>query len=296
MTIFNAEQFIERTIDSLINQTYQQWELIVVDNFSTDCTLNLLRGYNDDRIRLYPLETNIGRTSALNFACIQAKGRYIAILDADDLSSPDRLQVQSDFMNINLNVGAVASFAYIIDSTDNIIGLFKPPAYPQLLNEYFSWAMPVVHSTMMMRRSILIDYLHGYSPNLVIGQDWDLCIRLSRLFPFFVIPKFLGSWRRHPASITANIGNFDKGRSESIQILLSGTSLCYSRDSYARNRISLLRNYLAILYIYFRGLRVIKFVLFLFKFILMVFGSFVSVGLYRLILNSSSSSFLYPVE
>src|SRR3972149_9086486 len=98
MTIYNAEPYLRAAIDSLISQTFPDWELIAVENGSTDGSLSVLKDYADPRVRVFQQKKNIGRTPALRFAFDQARGDYVAVLDADDISSPDRLARQVAFL------------------------------------------------------------------------------------------------------------------------------------------------------------------------------------------------------
>ena len=236
MTIYNADRFLREAVDSIVAQTFGDWELIAVENGSSDRSLEILSGYKDERIRVIALPNNIGRTAALNLACRAANGEYIAILDADDLAEKNRFEAQVEFMDQNQAIGLVGAWAKLIDESGELISYYTPPASPAHVNEALSWSMPIVHSTMLVRRSILVDELDCYSPELLIGQDWDLCVRVAEKYPVCVLGQVLGAWRRYPSSITGSSPNFFRVRLETLKILERAGGLAISRPSIVQNR------------------------------------------------------------
>ena len=118
---FNAEKYISDTIQSVQNQTYQNWEIILVDDGSTDETKTIITQFlADERIQFYPLEKNSGTGIARNTALAKAKGKYIAFLDADDLWKPEKLEKQIEFLQTN-NLPFTFSFYECIDEQGNSI-------------------------------------------------------------------------------------------------------------------------------------------------------------------------------
>ena len=236
MTVYNAEKYIDQAINSILKQSFQEWQLIIIDNASNDRSACVIKSFTDPRIATFFLEENIGRTNALNLACRKATCEYIAILDADDLAEPLRLQMQVEFMDQNQTVGLVGAWAKLIDEGGRLTAYYMPPASPAPLNETLSWSMPIVHSTMLVRRSIMVDELNGYSPDLVIGQDWDLCVRVAEKYPVCVLGHVLGAWRRYPSSITGSTLNHFRGRVETLKILERARKLAKSRAAMIQNR------------------------------------------------------------
>lgn len=101
MPVYNAEHYLRDTIQSVIEQTYEDWELLVVDDCSSDCSVSIIKSYNDNRIRLFQNEKNSGAAISRNWALRQAKGRWVAFLDADDIWFPTKLEEQLSFMRLN---------------------------------------------------------------------------------------------------------------------------------------------------------------------------------------------------
>ena len=106
MPVFNGEVFLKIAIDSILNQTFSNFELLIIDDFSTDDTLAILKSYNDKRIKVIENEKNIGVTKSLNRGLKIARGKYIARMDADDVIHPDRLLAQSAFLSGHTAVAA----------------------------------------------------------------------------------------------------------------------------------------------------------------------------------------------
>ena len=121
MPSYNSEAFIAQSIDSVLSQTYTNWELIIVDDCSVDQTVNVIQSFSDIRIKLHRLDKNSGAGIARNTAVSLARGRYIAFLDSDDLWRPEKLQKQLDFMRVN-HLKFTFSFYDCIDENGNALG------------------------------------------------------------------------------------------------------------------------------------------------------------------------------
>jgi len=133
MTIYNAGPWLREAIESILAQTYVDWELIAIENGSTDESPAILASYKDSRIRLIGLHENMGRTPALRLAFDLARGEYIAILDADDLAERTRLQKQIAFMDTHGDVAVVGTWAVRIDSAGKEVGRWAPATDPAQL-------------------------------------------------------------------------------------------------------------------------------------------------------------------
>lgn len=138
MPAYNSEEFINETIDSIINQTYENWELIIVDDHSTDNTIEIIQDYmaNDSRIFLFEQEKNMGTAVARNTAVDRAKGEYLAFIDSDDLWKKEKLTKQLEFMRANNYVFTSTSYEEVDElgkPTGNIIYSHKVLDYNGLL-------------------------------------------------------------------------------------------------------------------------------------------------------------------
>ncbi|MDE2223595.1 MAG: glycosyltransferase family 2 protein, partial [Candidatus Omnitrophica bacterium] len=127
MTIYNAAPFLQESIDSLLTQSFQNWELIAVENGSTDTSAEILAGYKDPRIRVFHFSQNMGRTLALIQALGQSRGEYVAILDADDVAHPLRFARQVEFLDNDPETVLVGSWVQHIDEKGRVFKTWEPP-------------------------------------------------------------------------------------------------------------------------------------------------------------------------
>jgi glycosyltransferase involved in cell wall biosynthesis len=215
MTIYNADPYLRIAIDSIIAQSYPDWELIAVENGSTDTSMSVLKNYSDSRVRVFPLEKNIGRTPALRFAFDQARGDYIAVLDADDISSPDRLARQIEFLDRHPDVALVGSWGQHIDEHGKVFDVFEPPSNQEQLKDCLGWTNPIIHSSAVYRRQ-LAQEVGGYPADIVWAQDLGLTLALAQRAKIAMIPDYLCQLRVLTASMT---------RSKKNKILIASESL-----------------------------------------------------------------------
>lgn len=201
MTIFNAQPYLQAAIESLINQSFKDWELIAIENGSKDNSLEVISSYADDRIIIHKFDENIGRTPALRYAFENAKGEYIAILDADDLADSVRFARQVDFLDKNPEVAVVATWAYYIDSNGKRIGEFTPPANQGGLADSLGWSNPIAHSSAMYRRDAAAE-IGGYPENYIWAQDYALFIALASKYRIAMLDHFLCSIRIQETNMT----------------------------------------------------------------------------------------------
>jgi len=238
MTVYNADLYVQASIDSLIAQTFTNWELIAVDDGSKDASLAVLKEYLDSRIRVFPLEKNFGRTFALRFAFEQAKGEYIAVLDADDLSSPDRLARQVDFLDSHQDVALVASWAEMIDERGNVLDKFSPPANQDVLMDCLGWTNPIIHSSVMYRKK-LAQEVGGYPFDIAWAQDFGFFLALASHAKFAMIDDYLCQLRVLAGSMTRSKKNQILVATEALQLFhLAAHVLPLSDEARRLNRRS----------------------------------------------------------
>ena len=201
MTIYNAEPYLKEAIDSILTQKFSDWELIAVDNGSTDQSTEILSTYDDPRVRVFTLPENTGRTPALRYAFEQARGEYIAVLDADDVALPERLARQVEFLDNHPEVVLVGSWVQGIDETGRITSTLEPPTNSEELHDCLGWANPMVHSSVMYR-SAAASKVGGYPEEFAYAQDSALMQKLARHGEFAIIDDFLCQWRASTTGMT----------------------------------------------------------------------------------------------
>ena len=206
MTCYNAASTIQKSVNSIIGQTFTNWELVVVDNCSTDDSLTVVKNLDDDRIKIIALDKNHGRTPALAIALENARADFVAILDADDISSQDRLQQQFDFLTNNPNILVVGSWYRNIDQHGNLINEVKTPTASVNVMRQMASDNPIVNSSAMFRAESA-RAVGGYNQKYLYAQDFALWLALAKVGEFAILPKFLTDIRRVTSSLSSISSN-----------------------------------------------------------------------------------------
>jgi len=199
MAVYNGQDFVESAIQSILDQTYKNFELIIVDDGSTDDSAAIIKAIKDKRIH-YIYEKNRKLPGALNNGIAHAKGEFIARMDADDLSYPDRLEKQANFLLKNNDVALVGANFDIIDLDGQLIGRSYHLDRPSDIKLEFLLRNPFGHGTIMVRRHAL-ELIGSYDAQHPI-EDYELWWRLAQKFKLANLPDFLYAWRVSPAGMS----------------------------------------------------------------------------------------------
>ena len=196
MPVYNGGDFVSEAIASILDQTFDNIELIAVDDASTDGSLKILEDYSkkDGRIKVIKNKENMGLTRSLIRAVGMADGKYIARQDSDDISLPQRLEKQLGFLKHNPSYGAIGTSAHIIDKNGDIIKNANVPNTWFMTKQILRFGNCFVHGSMMIRKDV---YLRagGYREAFSVGQDFDLWLRISRLAKLKNLRERLYQWR-----------------------------------------------------------------------------------------------------
>jgi glycosyltransferase involved in cell wall biosynthesis len=177
MGVFNGENFVGDALKSVLSQSHRFLEVIVVDDGSTDGTRNVLRRYRDQRIRVI-YQKNRGLTAALNHGLTYVTGEFVARQDADDVSAPDRIEKQLQYLAANPEVCAVGSWVGVLDEDGTRIGGRHYQSDSELLHEQHIEANQFAHGSLMFRNDVLWE-VGGYREQFKCAQDYDLTLRLQ---------------------------------------------------------------------------------------------------------------------
>jgi O-antigen biosynthesis protein len=204
MSVYNGASHLEESIESILRQTYTDFECVIIDDASTDRTPNILAAYahKDPRMKLLRNESNLGLTASLNKAIRASVGEYIARMDAGDTSEPTRFEKQVLFLNEHPDHCLVGSWATSIDDAGNGIGAMEHPTDDKTLRSVLIRYHPFVHSSLMIRRNAL-DAVGLFDERWKYAQDYDLVFRLLTQGKIANIGERLVSYRFYPNSITA---------------------------------------------------------------------------------------------
>jgi len=198
----NAEQFIKDSILSILLQTYKNWELIIVDDCSSDSSVEIIKSYvaNDSRIQLIELEENGGPAIARNYAIKQAKGRYIAFLDSDDLWHPDKLSKQISFMQEYDIALSHTSYHTIEEESGEIMDRINVPGkvnYSELLKQNIIGCLTAIYDTRKIGKV--------YMPDISKRQDFGLWLNILKKVPYaYGLNESLAYYRVRSASVSSN--------------------------------------------------------------------------------------------
>ncbi len=179
ITVYNGMPFIKDTIDSLITQTYQNFEVIIVDDGSVDDTPDYLASLTDTRIKVIS-ENRIGRGRSLNLAIKNSNGKYIAINDADDISYPTRLEKQVEFLEKNKEYGLVGSHSIIKNYDTGEIRHHKRPIEDADIRKFFTIGQPIQHVTALILKSV-IESIGGYNEQISFLFDREIFLRIAKV-------------------------------------------------------------------------------------------------------------------
>lgn len=203
MTSYNASAFIKNAIDSIKNQTYKNWELVIVDDCSSDHTLKIINQNKNKKIKIFSLEKHIGRTKALNYGLKKIKSKFIAILDADDIADKNRIMLQKKFLIKNKKTLIVGTWYKIIDYSGKIIDKIKISKKQNLIKEKMTYQNIFCHSSIMFR-SELLKKIGFYPSKIIYAQDYAFLLKSMKLHVPEILPKYLTLSRRIPNSMTFN--------------------------------------------------------------------------------------------
>ena len=183
---YNNEQTIFDSIKSILNQSYQNFELIIVNDCSKDNTKKVIKSFDDSRIVYLENDKNIGRAQSRNKAIKKAKGNFIAVMDGDDISVPQRLDIQLKYLMNNPSIDLVAS--NIIFFTNNkVTGVSDVKMYTLKNLNFFLRPIGLPHVTWMVRKDFFVNF--KYNPNILMTIDQDLLLRSFKSFNYFLLKE-----------------------------------------------------------------------------------------------------------
>lgn len=206
MTVYNAEKYIKAAVDSITSQSFKNFELIIVNDGSTDRSMEIIKSYRDERIVLLDNVCNRGIPFTRNRALQAAKGEYIAVLDSDDIASPRRLEKQVQFLDMHPDIGVVASrINFIVD--EKIIKKKRLPYKYMISNSELPFRNRISNSSSMFRKRLVDKHNIHYNNQLFAGEDYDFWVQLSKYTFIAILEEPLTFYRTGGThkGITSNI-------------------------------------------------------------------------------------------
>ena len=203
MSVYNGEKYLQEAIDSILVQTFKDFEFLIVNDGSTDKTREILESYKDPRIRIINNEKNIGLTKSLNIGLRIVKGEYIARQDADDISCGNRLERQIKFLDEKLDIAIVGTNYFRINEKGDIIQEIKRQEKDKDIKKYLLNGNQLGHGTIMFRKSC-IEKVGFYREEFKFAQDYDFVLHFSEKYKLANIPETLYKWRINSDSVSVS--------------------------------------------------------------------------------------------
>jgi glycosyltransferase involved in cell wall biosynthesis len=217
LPVFNGSKFLLKAINSILHQTYKNFEFLIIDDFSTDNSLEIINSILDYRLRIITNKTNIGLTKTLNKGLQLANGQYIARIDQDDTSVKDRLQKQMHYLEKIKSIKLIGSWCKIIDENDQFIKSIHFPCDREEILEAFVSYNPFIHSSVVFDKNVAIN-LGGYPKSFVHAQDFYLWYKITSKFQSKNISDELVNIRWHKQRATNSKFNSNYIRKESVYV------------------------------------------------------------------------------
>lgn len=210
MPVFNAGDYLKTAVDSILTQYFSDFEFLIIDDGSTDGSIRQLLAYRDSRIEIVTNPTNIGLVDSLNLGLSLARGEYIARMDGDDLSLPERLAAQVAYMDARPEVGICGSWIRVMGSNPSETWRYPDEHDAIVCRHLFSSTL--AHPSVMMRRSVLLNEKLLYDSNKANAEDYAFWCECSRHTRLGNVPKILLEYRI-PAN-RPNLAEYERKQQE----------------------------------------------------------------------------------
>jgi glycosyltransferase involved in cell wall biosynthesis len=211
ITVYNREKYVAAAIESILAQTFSDFELLVIDDGSSDGSREVIQSFRDPHVHLVCNETNLGIPRTRNRGIQLAHGEYLAFLDSDDWAYPERLAKQVDFLDRHPDYAAVGAWiAWMNEEGRSLRRIKRKPASPDEIAARRLFRQGIENSTSMARTAVLRSY--GHQEQFDISSDFDLWSRIAATYKLATLPEVLVRRRMHKSSITRERAHRAKGR------------------------------------------------------------------------------------
>jgi glycosyltransferase involved in cell wall biosynthesis len=225
MPVYNAENYVKDAIESILNQTFTDFELLIINDGSTDNSKTIIESFSDSRIRLLNNEENTGLAKVRNRGIDEAKGEYIAWLDADDISNPLRLEKQVKLLDERQEIGICGTWVKTFGT--KVIHKWRYPTNPDFIKCRMIFDDPLATSSVMLRRKLLVGKNQYFDLSYPPAEDYDLWERISYSCKITNIPEFLTNYRLHDNQTSTknklkqriSVWNIHKRQLEKIKVI-----------------------------------------------------------------------------
>lgn len=204
MPVYNRRRFLPQAIDSILIQTFVNFEFIIVDDCSTDGSKEIITQYSqtDSRILMINNSTNLGVATTRNIGHLAAKGEFVAIMDSDDIALPDRLEKQLKYLEQNPEVGLCGSWIEYIGENDRKLKTWRTPLTDGEIRCEMLFAMCIANPSVMFRRALITDHLLMIDPEFKVAEDYEYWSRVLDFTKAGNIGEVLLRYRIHPEQLS----------------------------------------------------------------------------------------------
>jgi len=225
ITTYNSGKYISQAIESVLAQTFGDFELIIINDGSTDNTKEIVSAFSDERIKYFENEKNEGIVFSRNKGLKLAQGSYIGMLDADDIAHPNKFENQIDFLERNPEYGMVGSWAKFIDAEGkHVPGSWKLKAKPQAIPAIMLFKNYFLQSAVLYRRECISGY--EFKEGFEIGEDYLIWYEILKEWKAWNLQQYLLDYRVHEKSITQSNIDFKREKEKEIfGIILKGLEI-----------------------------------------------------------------------
>lgn len=236
MPVYNGERYLRETMESILGQTFSDFEFLIVDDGSTDGSAHIIDSYRDDRIRVLKNPTRLKLSGALNRGLDEARGEYIARMDADDISLAKRLAIQVAFLEQHKDMGICGSWVKMFGCKRTTI--YRAPVGYEHIRAKALFDNPFVHPSVMIRKKLFDRFTLRYDGSYYPTEDYELWTRAVPCFPCDNIPEVLLHYRIHPDSMTTS----DWSRMDGKGVLITTSVLASLGLDISEEQLSFHRN------------------------------------------------------
>jgi glycosyltransferase involved in cell wall biosynthesis len=217
MPVYNAEKYVAEAIESILNQTFQDFEFLIINDGSTDSSVEIIQSYRDPRIRLLNLEQNVGLVKALNIGLSEIHSEYIVRTDADDISLPNRIETQLNFMQQNGAIGVCGSWFDTINETGiRKDGVRYLPSDEEIRLKHL-YQIHLSHGTAIFRNAMLKENSIFYSSFFDHAEDYDIFDRIGTVSQLANIQQVLYVVRLHDSNVSKTFGHVQRDNSLGVK-------------------------------------------------------------------------------
>ena len=213
MPVYNAEHYLSQAIDSVLGQTFKDFELVLINDGSTDSSKNIIFSYNDTRIRYVENDKNIGIVNTINKGVDLCTGKYIVRMDADDICNPNRFEKQLAFMQKHLEVGVCGSWITLIDENNKVTGNNLSQVKSEFIKIHQLFSVPFNHPSIIAKVNLLKQNKYEH---VIAAEDYDLWSRLEDKTEFANLPKYLLQYRWHQTNVSKEKADIQQKSKDSI--------------------------------------------------------------------------------